>query len=119
MNAYTNQSQAQKFSSVEEDDDDELEEESLLETPLDKVEPYSMFKHALLRKLYTIMFACYVLIEKGLQQEQPALYENLTKNLNPEEQQIVQGAVHQADVIAEAQIQAQQAAANGSAAPQQ
>lgn len=45
------QEQAQKFSSVEDDDDDELEEESLLETPLDKVEPYGMFKHALLRKL--------------------------------------------------------------------
>jgi hypothetical protein len=44
------QKQAQKFSSVDDDDDDELEEESLLETPLDKVEPYSMFKHALLRK---------------------------------------------------------------------
>lgn len=43
--------QAQKFSSVDDDDDDELEEESLLETPLDKVEPYGMFKHALLRKL--------------------------------------------------------------------
>jgi hypothetical protein len=43
-------SQAQKFSSVDDDDDDELEEESLLETPLDKVEPYSMFKHALLSK---------------------------------------------------------------------
>jgi hypothetical protein len=42
--------QAQKFSSVDDDDDDELEEESLLETPLDKVEPYSMFKHALLRE---------------------------------------------------------------------
>jgi hypothetical protein len=54
-----------------------------------------------------------------LQQEQPALYENLTKNLNPEEQQVVQGAVHQADVIAQAQVQAQQAAANGAAVPQQ
>jgi hypothetical protein len=73
---------------VDDDDDDELEEESLLETPLDKVEPYSMFKHALLR----------------LQQEQPALYENLTKNLNPDEQQVVQSAVHQADVIAAAQV---------------
>lgn len=80
--------EAQKFSSVDDDDDDELEEESLLETPLDKVEPYSMFKHALLR----------------LQQEQPALYENLTKNLNPDEQQVVQSAVHQADVITAAQV---------------
>lgn len=45
--------EAQKFGGVDDDDDDdeELEEESLLETPLDKVEPYSMFKHALLRKL--------------------------------------------------------------------
>jgi hypothetical protein len=42
-------SQAQKFTAVSDDDDDELEEESLLETPLDKVEPYTMFKHALLR----------------------------------------------------------------------
>jgi len=44
--------QAQKFSSVADDDDDELEEESLLETPLDKVEPYSMFKHAILSRLF-------------------------------------------------------------------
>lgn len=45
--------EAAKFGGLDDDeDDDELEEESLLETPLDKVEPYSMFKHALLRKLY-------------------------------------------------------------------
>jgi hypothetical protein len=50
---YADQTQAQKFSSVEDDDEDELEEESLLETPLDKVEPYGMFKHALLRKFWT------------------------------------------------------------------
>ncbi|KAA8615504.1 hypothetical protein PtrSN002B_000601 [Pyrenophora tritici-repentis] len=56
-----------------------------------------MFKHALFR----------------LQQEQPALYENLTKNLSPEEQQVVQSAVHQADVIAQAQAEAQAAIANG------
>ena len=43
--------QAQKFTSINDDDDEELEEESLLETPLDKIEPYSMFKHALLRML--------------------------------------------------------------------
>lgn len=40
--------QAQKFGAVRDDDDDELEEESLLETPLDRVEPYGMFKSALL-----------------------------------------------------------------------
>ncbi|KAF2267928.1 ARM repeat-containing protein [Lojkania enalia] len=99
--------EAQKFNAVTEEDDDELEEESLLETPLDKVEPYGMFKHALIR----------------LQQEQPALYENLTKNLNPEEQQVVQAAVHQADAIAQAiaqgAAQGGQVSPNGSAVPQQ
>ena len=49
--------EAQKFTSVaDDDDDDELEEESLLETPLDKVEPYSMFKHALLRTYFVPSF---------------------------------------------------------------
>lgn len=47
----TNFDQAQKFTAVSDDDDDELEEESLLETPLDKVEPYGMFKDALLSML--------------------------------------------------------------------
>ena len=41
---------AQKFNQLHDDDDGDLEEESLLETPLDKVEPYGMFKEALLRK---------------------------------------------------------------------
>ena len=80
-----------------------------------------MFKHALLRTFQLIpslLHSTNTLV--GLQQEQPALYENLTKNLNPEEQQVVQGAVHQADVIAQAQAQAQQAvAANGAPALQQ
>ena len=31
-----------------ESEEDELEEESLLETPLDKVEPYMLFRDALL-----------------------------------------------------------------------
>jgi hypothetical protein len=42
--------EAQKFSQFADDDDDELDEESLLETPLDKVEPYGMFKHVFLSK---------------------------------------------------------------------
>ena len=41
-----------------------------------------------------------MLIVLGLQQEQPHLYENLTKGLNQDEQAVVQAAVHQADVIA-------------------
>lgn len=39
--------QAQKFNVISDDDDDELEEESLLETPLDKLEPYGLFKGTL------------------------------------------------------------------------
>jgi hypothetical protein len=60
-----------------------------------------------------------VLTKTGLQQEQPALYENLTKNLNPDEQQVVQSAVHQADVVEQALAQAAAAAANGNPAPAQ
>lgn len=41
--------EAQKFQNLEADDsDDELGEESLLETPLDKVEPYQLFRDGLL-----------------------------------------------------------------------
>ncbi|KAI5289275.1 hypothetical protein KEM54_004125, partial [Ascosphaera aggregata] len=66
------------------DEDDELNEESLLDSPLDKVEPYSLFKTVLL----------------NMQSEQPPLYENLVKILNPEEQQIIQSVVNEADVKA-------------------
>ncbi|CAI7566168.1 unnamed protein product [Penicillium glandicola] len=86
--------EAQKFGSYTDDDDDDMDEESLLETPLDKVEPYGMFKHVLL----------------NLQQEQPQLYESLTKVLGPEEQQVIQGVFHEADA------KAMVAAANAEAA---
>ncbi|KAL8671777.1 MAG: hypothetical protein Q9168_003724 [Polycauliona sp. 1 TL-2023] len=78
--------EAQKFggASADDDDDEELEEESLLETPLDKVEPYALFKNALM----------------NLQQHQPQLYQSLVKVLNPEEEQIVQSVIVQADAIA-------------------
>ncbi|KAL8729551.1 MAG: hypothetical protein Q9166_004631 [cf. Caloplaca sp. 2 TL-2023] len=75
--------EAQKFGAVSGDDDEELEEESLLETPLDRVEPYGLFKTALMR----------------LQQDQPQLYHSLVKVLNPEEEQIVQSVIVQADAI--------------------
>ncbi|KAF3484232.1 karyopherin [Arthroderma uncinatum] len=64
----------------DDDDEDDLYEASLLESPLDKVEPYSLFKNVLM----------------SLQHEQPHLYENLTKILNPEEQQIIQGVINEA-----------------------
>lgn len=93
----TSDMQASKFNAISGDDgdDDELEEESLLETPLDKVEPYGLFKNSMFQ----------------LQQQQPALYQDLMTKLNPEEQQVLQAAVHQADQIA------QQAAAAAGAAP--
>jgi hypothetical protein len=58
--------QASKFSAVAGDDeeDDELEEESLLETPLDQMEPYGLFKAALQCKFLTatsVIFVDYVL----------------------------------------------------------
>lgn len=42
--------QAEKFSSLQDSDDDDsvMDEDSLLETPLDKMEPYSMFRDSLL-----------------------------------------------------------------------
>lgn len=43
--------QAQKFGNLDDESDDELGEESLLETPLDKVEPYGLFRDALLSML--------------------------------------------------------------------
>ena len=49
MKLDSNNDQAQKFGTVD-DDDDDLEEESLLETPLDKVEPYGLFKSTLMCK---------------------------------------------------------------------
>lgn len=52
-NACANSIQAQKFKNLDDNDsDDELGEESLLDTPLDKVEPYQLFKNALLSRLY-------------------------------------------------------------------
>ncbi|KAJ5666989.1 importin [Penicillium macrosclerotiorum] len=86
--------EAQKFSHFADDDDEELDEESLLETPLDKVEPYGMFKHVFL----------------NLQSEQPQLYDSLTKVLGPDEQQIIQAVFHEADA------KAMVAAANAEAA---
>ena len=117
-------SQAQKFGAVNDESDDELEEESLLTTPLDKIEPYSTFKHALLS-----MYSSYICLLPAcksdflvteLQQEQPPLYENLTKILNPDEQQIVQNVVLKADQIAiERQAAVQSHASAAAAASQQ
>ena len=76
--------EASKFSNISGEGDDELEEESLLETPLDNVEPYGVLKSSLMR----------------LQQEQPDFYGNLMQHLQAEEQQVLQRAVQQADSLA-------------------
>lgn len=62
---------------------------------MDKIEPYGLFKHVFM----------------GLQQEQPQLYENLTKILNAEEQQVLQAVFHEADAKALAAANAEAAAA--------
>ena len=52
---WLNHHQAAKFGSFAgDDDDDELDEESLLETPLDKVEPYGLFKQVFMSTCYFI-----------------------------------------------------------------
>ena len=48
-----------------------------------------------------------------LHSEQPQLYENLTKVLGPEEQQILQAVFHEADAKALAAANAEAAAAAG------
>lgn len=50
-----NQTQAQKYGSLV-DDDKELDEEGLLETPLDKLEPYGLFKQVMLSMFCSIFF---------------------------------------------------------------
>lgn len=95
---------AQKFGAGSNDDDDDgLEEESLLETPLDHIEPYGLFKSTLLRKtpFFLLKFSSLTnsLFPTEMQQGQPQLYDTLTKVLNPEEQQVVQSVVIQADAI--------------------
>ncbi|KYG45707.1 hypothetical protein M433DRAFT_66708 [Acidomyces richmondensis BFW] len=97
--------QAAKFNTAvgEDDGDDELEEESLLETPLDQMEPYGLFKQTL----------------HSMTQQDPQLYAQLTGQLQPEEQQVIKAAIEQADKI-EAEALAARAAAGGTAsgAPQ-
>jgi hypothetical protein len=77
-----------------------LDEESLLETPLDKVEPYGLFKHVLMSMSYYMSnpWLRADTVSPGLQQEQPQLYGSLTEILSSEEQQIIQAVIHEADV---------------------
>lgn len=49
----------------------------------------------------------------GLQQDQPQLYDNLTKVLNPDEQHVLQNVCIQADANAAAAAAAAQQTSNG------
>lgn len=82
MEFLNNEASARGVSSTNwDDEDDDLEEETLLETPLDNIEPYQLFRNALLE----------------LQQQQPQIYEGLTKGLSPDEQNVIKGVVHEAE----------------------
>lgn len=105
--------EAAKFSRMDnqynkdvDESEDELGEDSvLLESPLDKIEPYQLFRAALM----------------NMQQEQPQLYTTITQPLSQDEQGIVQQAIHQAETNAQAAqaaaAQAAQNAAEGMTAP--
>lgn len=86
-------------------EDSELDEDNLLETPLDKLEPYIVFRDSLLSKFevldlvprFSITQGAVADIVAGLQQEQGSLYESLTKVLDASEQQVLQGVIHEAE----------------------
>ena len=116
--------EAQKFRSLEntyrddEQSDDELGEDNvLLESPLDKVEPYGLFKGVLMSKsrnfipfpTRSTMLTSHV----ELQSENPQFYQSLAQHLSPDEQSVIQSAVNQADVYEQNALQqAAQAAQN-------
>lgn len=80
--------EAKKFGALADDDDDSvLDEDSLLESPLDKFDPYGTFKESLTK----------------LQAEQPQLYQNLTSILEPGDREILQSVVHHAQTQAQVQ----------------
>jgi hypothetical protein len=88
------------------DEDEELEEDNLLDTAIEKLEPYSMFKHT----FYGISF-CFLSCLRSLanfmpelQQTQPQLYDSLTRGLSAEEQSLIQSVVHQAEAIEQQQL---------------
>lgn len=116
--------QAQKFGQLEEQMSDyELGENSvLLESPLDKLEPYQIFRSCLLRKLQTCLRKDQHLIDsKGLQQEQPQFYTSLSSHLSADEQAVIRNVVALAEAnemanrlqSLQAQVAQIEAAANG------
>jgi hypothetical protein len=105
--AYLNflNEEAQKFSrAIDDVEEDDMGEDSvLLESPLDKIEPYQLFRNTLMK----------------MQQEQPQFYSSLAGHLTADDQNVIQSVMVKADEIAvqqaqqaqQAQILAQQQAA--------
>jgi len=100
--------------------DDELGENSvLLESPLDKLEPYQIFRSCLLRKLQTCPRKDLYLIHlPGLQQEQPQFYTSLSSHLSADEQAVIQNVVSLAEANEmanqlQSQVAQREAAVNG------
>lgn len=89
--------EAQKFHSAEGDiSEEELGEDSvLLESPLDKIDPYSIFRDTLLK----------------IKQEQPQFYQSLTSHLSADEQNVITNVCQEAETQA---VLAQQIAAAAS-----
>ena len=85
--------EAKKFGALADDDDDSiLDEDSLLESPLDKFDPYTTFKDSL----------------EKLQQEQPQLYGQLTAVLAPEDREVLTQVVQHATQLQQSQPPTQQ-----------
>ena len=73
--------QAQKFSTITADDDD-LEEEGLLETPLDKVEPYGLFKSSLMSTYTPLPLETFLSFGRTASTNTTSLQQNCSKS-NP------------------------------------
>ena len=85
--------EAKKFGALADDDDDSImDEDSLLESPLDKFDPYTTFKDSL----------------EKLQQQQPALYGQLTAVLATEDRDVLTQVVQHATQLQQTQPQTQQ-----------
>ena len=72
----------------------------MLESPLDKLEPYSIFKTTLLSNLrprFCSNGLSNALIE--LQTDQPQLYESLTRHLTEPDQAVLRNVVARAEAI--------------------
>nr|POF03944.1 putative importin [Quercus suber] len=109
--------QASKFNAAvgEDEGEDDLEEESLLETPLDQMEPYGLFKQTLSGKIASRQGGIKLLTTRNLAMntQQPQFYQQLVGALQPEQEQVLKAAFENADRIAAERAAAASEQANG------